>query len=313
MAVPLPPLSALRAFEAAARHLSFKKAADELNVTPAAVGHQVKGLEEFLGVRLFRRLNRAVVLTEAGQACLPDLREGFQKLAAAVDRIREHDRPSVLVTSVAPTFAIKWLVPRLARFQARHPDITVRIETTTAMADLTNGIDLAIRYCDGVGHGLVAETLFDEEVFPVCAPGLMRSPHALRRPADLSHHTLIHVEGESADPSQPAWRTWLDAAGVADVEVDRGLRFTQTIAAAQAALDGQGVALLGRTCLLDDLAAGRLIRPFTLGFPVDYAYRVVSSQQSVDRPAVAAFRAWLQEEAWASRARADATVDAHHP
>jgi LysR family transcriptional regulator, glycine cleavage system transcriptional activator len=194
------------------------------------------------------------------------------------------------------------LVPRLTRFQAEHPEITVRIETTTTMVDLTHGgVDLAVRFCGEVGSGLAAETLFDEEVAPVCAPRLMEGPHALRRPEDLRKHTLIHLEGETADPSQPDWATWLKAAGVTEVELGRGLYFTQTVTAAQAAMDGQGVALLGRTCLLDDLAAGRLIRPFALGLPVAYAYRVVSPQAGFHQPKVTAFRTWLRAEAEASR------------
>jgi LysR family glycine cleavage system transcriptional activator len=299
---PLPPLNALRAFECAARHLSFKKAADELHVTPPAIGHQIRNLEDFLGVPLFHRLNRAVLLTDAAQVCLPDLREGFQRLAAGVDRIKGHGGRGVLVVNVAPTFAIKWLVPRLTRFQARHPQITVRVETTTTIVELMRGgIDLAIRFCGDINAGLAAETLFQEEVAPVCAPRLMEGPHPLRRPEDLRRHTLIHLEGESADPSQPDWPAWLKAAGVTGVDLGSGLYFTQTVTAAQAAIDSQGVALLGQTCLLDDLAAGRLIRPFALGFPVAYAYRMVSPQATFHQPNVTAFRSWLRAEAEASR------------
>jgi len=181
---PLPPLNALRAFEAAARHLSFKRAANELHVTPAAIGHQIKNLEDFLGVPLFRRLNRAVMLTDAAQVCLPDLREGFERLAAGVDRLKAHGGRGVLVANVAPTFAIKWLVPRLTRFHDQHPEITVRVETTTAMVDLTRGgVDLAIRFCGDVGTGLAAETLFDKEIAPVCAPRLMEgiAPYVNRK------------------------------------------------------------------------------------------------------------------------------------
>lgn len=298
MSGPLPPLNALRAFEAAARHLSFKKAAQELHVTPAAVGHQVKALEDFLGVRLFRRLNRAVMLTDAGQACLPDLREGFGKLASAVERLRAHERRGGLMATAAPTLAVKWLVPRLVRFQQAHPEITVRMQTSTAVDDLVrDGIDVGIRFCADVEPGLRGETLFGEEVTPVCTPRLMDGPHPPRQPDDLRHHTLIHLEGETADPSWPDWRTWLRAAGVANVDVDRGLRFTQTIAAAQAAIDGRGVALLGLTCLLDDLAAGRLVRPFDLAFGTEYAYRVVSPEGVFDQPKVVAFREWLRAEA----------------
>ena len=306
MSGPLPPLNALRAFEAAARHLSFKKAAEELHVTPAAVGHQVKALEDFLGVQLFRRLNRAVMLTDAGQACLPELREGFGKLASAVERLRARDGRGLLIASVAPTFAIKWLVPRLDRFQAAHPEITVRIVTTMAVVDLVrDGIDVAIRFGPDVERGLRGEILFGEEVIPVCSPRLMDGPHPLRRPDDLRHQTLIHLEGETADRSWPDWETWLGAAGVPDVDQIHGLRVTQSIVAAQAAMDGQGVALIGRTCFLDDLAARRLVRAFDLGFPTEYAYRVVSPETMFGQPKVVAFREWLRSEAVTSRCDAE--------
>jgi LysR family glycine cleavage system transcriptional activator len=297
----LPPLNALRAFEAAARHLSFKKAAQELHVTPAAVGHQVKALEDYLGLRLFRRLNRALRLTEAGQACLPALTDGFNRLAQAVERAQGYDRRGVLTVSVAPTLAIKWLVPRLARFQALHPEITVRLETTMAIVDMVrDGIDLGIRFSSAAPPGLRGERLFGEEVIPVCAPSLLTAPHPLRRPDDLRHHTLIHLEGETTDRSWPDWQRWLRSAGVADADPGSGPRFTQTITAAQAAMDGLGVALIGRTCILDDLAAGRLVQPFDPGFPTDYAYLVVSPEAQFDQPKVAAFRDWLAAEAAAS-------------
>lgn len=298
MARSLPPLNALRAFEAAARHMSFTKAAEELHVTPAAVGHQVKKLEGFLGVQLFRRLNRALLLTEAGHVCLPALEDGFDRLDAAVERARAHDGRGVLTVSVAPTLAIKWLVPRLLHFQAAHPEIAVRVETTMAVVDLVrDGIDLAIRFSSGMAPGLRGEWLFGEEVIPVCAPRLMDGRHPLRRPDDLRHHTLIHIEDETADRSWPDWETWLRAAGVADVDRDLGPRFTQTIAAAQAAMDGQGVALTGRTCILDDLVARRLVQPFGPGFATAYAYYVVSPEALFDRSKVVAFREWLRAEA----------------
>lgn len=304
---PLPPLNALRAFEAAARHLSFTRASEELHVTPAAVGHQVKVLEDYLGVQLFRRLNRALLLTEAGQACLPALKDGFNHLTAAVEQARVHDSRGVLTVSVAPTLAVKWLVPRLARFQAKHPEITVRVDTTMTVIDLArDGIDLGVRFSPGLEPGLRGEKLFGEEVVPVCTPRLIDGPYPLRRPDDLRHHILIHVEGETADRSWPDWETWLRTAGVADVDPHRGPRFTQTIAAAQAAMDDQGVALIGRTCVLDDLAAGRLVQPFDLGFPTEYGYYAVSPQALFDQPKVAAFREWLHAEAQASLRDAEA-------
>jgi len=303
----LPPLNALRAFDAAARHLSFKRAAEELNVTPAAIGHQVRQLEDHLGVALFRRLNRAVILTEAGQAAFPDLRDGFDLVVSAVERIRTADLRSVLVANVAPSLAVKWLVPRLPRFQAAHPEITVRVEMSVGPPG--NGwenFDIAVRYTDEVAPGLIGEALLGEEIAPVCAPQLLEGPNGLRTPSDLRHFTLIHLEGPSYDPAQPDWRRWLRAAGVEGVVPRGGLRFDHTLTAAQSAIDGAGVALLSQTCLLDDLAAGRLVRPFDLGFKGTYAYRVISPRGVFDQPKVTAFRQWLQAEAEACRAQVDA-------
>ena len=207
----------------------------------------------------------------------------------------------MLIVSVAPTFAVKWLVPRLVRFQAAQPDITVRIETTMAVVDLArDGIDVGIRFAARVEPGLAAETLFGETVIPVCSPRLMEGPHPLRTPEDLRHHTLIHVEGENSDRSWPDWETCLGVAGVTNADLNPGLSFTQSIAAAQAAMDGQGVALIGLFSVLDDLAAGRLVRPFDLGFPTEYNYLIVSPEALFEQPKVVAFREWLRSEAASS-------------
>src|SRR5690606_8238125 len=189
----LPPLNALRAFEAVARHLSMKLAAEELHVTPAAVSHQIKGLERHLGVTLFRRLNRALLLTDEGQLCLPGVREGFERLAGAMDPLRARERRSVLVASVAPSFATRWLVPRLDRLAAAHPELELRMTAEMALADFRrDDVDVGIRFGAGEYPGLRSVKLFGDTVVPMCSPGLTSGRNALRRPADLLRHTLLH-------------------------------------------------------------------------------------------------------------------------
>ena len=195
MARSLPPLNSLRAFEAAARHLSFTKAAGELNVTPAAISHQIKALEEFLGVVLFRRLTRALRLTDAGQAAFPKVREGFDKLAEAVEILRAEEESKVLTVSVSPSFGAKWLVPRLDRFRAAHPDLEIRIDATDRLADFQgDNVDVALRYGMGNYPGLLVDKLFGAEMVPVCSPDLLDGPQPLQRPQDLAHHTLLHLD-----------------------------------------------------------------------------------------------------------------------
>jgi LysR family glycine cleavage system transcriptional activator len=296
----LPPLNSLRAFEAAARHLSFKEAAQELNVTPAAIGHQVKGLEDRLGIQLFRRLNRALLLTEDGQACLPELREGFAKLASAVETLRRRGTRSILTATVAPSLAAKWLIPRLHRFRAEYPEISVRLDTDLKELDLIrDGIDLGIRFGAGTYPGLRTDRLMGEELVPVCSPALMEGPTALRAPEDLRHHTLLHIEGETEDVSWADWPTWLRAADCSHVEATAGPRFSQSLMAVQAAIEGQGVALAPQSIVADDLAAGRLLKPFAdlPGHPTAFAFYIVSPRHVANAPKVAAFRAWVMAEA----------------
>jgi LysR family transcriptional regulator, glycine cleavage system transcriptional activator len=210
----LPPLNALRAFEAAARLTSFQAAAAELNVTPAAVSHQIKALEAHLGVPLFKRLNREVRLTDAGRACLPGLRDGFDRIAEAVDSIRPGRGGGILTVTAAPSIAGKWLLPRIDGFRTRHPAIDVRIDAAIHTVDFSRAdVDVALRY--GAGHypGLYTELLMRTEVFPVCAPELTRGKKGLKAPADLRHHTLIHEDEINPDPSCPTWAMWLRAAG----------------------------------------------------------------------------------------------------
>ena len=295
----LPPLNALRAFESAGRHLSISKAADELNVTPAAVSHHVKALETYLQVPLFRRLTRALVLTDAGQVFLPGLREGFDSLAQAVERVRaQSSAAGSLTVSTGPSFAAKWLVPRLDSFRQTSPDIDVRIDATDQVADLHRGeADIAIRFGSGQYPRLEASQLFTDEVFPVCAPQVCAGSKPLNEPGDLRHHTLLHVELRNQADTEPSWRMWLLAAGVRDVDATRGPKFSVESMAVQSAVEGQGVALASAALVVDDLAAGRLVRPFELGLVNNFAYYVVMTPAAAKTSKVAAFKDWLLTQA----------------
>lgn len=298
MARRLPPLNGLRAFEAAARHLSLTKAAEELHVTPGAISQQVKALEQYLGVRLFRRMNRALLLTDVGQACLPGLREGFDRLAAAVESARRSDSQRPLTVSVAPSFAAKWLVPRLDHLRRAYPGIDVRVDASLRLSDFDReDVDVGIRYGGGDYPGLRVDRLLTEEIFPVCSPALLRGPHPLRQPADLRFHTLLHVDWAAHFESWPDWRMWLTTAGIYDIDAVRGPRFTQTGIALQAAIEGQGVALAGSVLVAHDLQTGRLIKPFAQSMPTSFAYFLVCSPSAADLPRVATFRRWILAEA----------------
>ena len=294
----LPPLNALRAFEAVARHLSIAKAADELSVTPAAVSHQIKTLEDHLGVRLLQRDGRTTMLTEAGQACLPGIRSGFESLAAAIQELDRLGASGILNVSVAPSFAAKWLVPRLDRFTERFPDIDVRVSASMQLADFeSDGVDLAIRYGAGRYPGLAVELLLREEVMPVCAPALLNGTPSLDAPAALANVTLLHDDSPEQDLSCPTWPMWLKAAGVVGVDGKRGTRFNQSSLVIEAAVAGKGVALAKATLAAADLKAGRLVKPFEGTLPVEFAYYVVCPKARLESRKVLAFREWLQEEA----------------
>ena len=298
MARKLPPLNALRAFEAAGRCLSISKAAEELNVTPAAVSHQVKALEDTLGTILFRRLNRALMLTDAGQTLLPGLRDGFDHLAQAVGKLAARRDGDTVMVSSSPSFAAKWLVPRLDRFRAAHPEIELRIDATDRLVDLSREeADVSLRYGPGNYPGLHSEQLFSDEAFPVCSPSLCRGPLPLRSPEDLAAHTLLHTEWDVLKETAPSWHMWLLAAGVSGVDATRGPRFNQDSMALQAAVDGQGIALVSGVLAAGDLAAKRLVRPFDLSLPVSFGYYVVAHERALTRPHIAAFLDWITAEA----------------
>jgi len=299
MARRLPPLNGLRAFEAAARYLSFTKAAEELNVTPAAVSQQVKSLEEYFGVALFKRLTRALMLTDSGQMVLPILQEGFDKLAEAGHILRSRQDDRILTVSVAPSFGAKWLVPRLDRFRRAHPDYDIRIDATDARADFKlDNVDIALRYGLGEYPGLVSECLLTEVAVPVCSPRLLEGEHPLRTPDDLRHHTLLHIQWKMESDAAPNWRMWLKAAGLHDVDPDRGPQFSMESMAIQAAMDGQGIALISTALVEEDIAAGRLIRPFPAEIiqQTKFCYFLVYPESHLQRPKVAAFRDWVQDE-----------------
>ena len=292
MARRLPPLNALRAFEAAARHLSFTRAAGELHVTQAAVSHQVKALEEHLGRKLFRRLNRALLLTDDGQAYLPSISRAFTLLNDATNDLLTKQAPGPLTVSALPSFAARWLVPRLGRFRHIRPDIDLRIDPSAALSDFAGGdVDVGIRYGRGKYPGMRADWLMTEDIFPVCSPALLEGPHPLRDPKDLEHQVLLHDDGHGD------WRTWLLAAGVERVDPARGPIFTDSSMLIQAAMAAQGVALARGVLAADELAAGRLVRPFTLSLSTEYAYYLVCPVNTAEQPKIAAFRDWLLDEA----------------
>ena len=310
----LPPLNALKAFEAAGRHLSVKKAAAELNVTPAAVSHQIKALEDALGVKLFIRRNRALELTEAARACLPKLREGFDSLAQAVERLRAHKGGVMLTVSVAPSLAARWLMPRLHRFLESHPETDVRVsarlrqtaegsrrgaaaERATVDAWLADS-DVAILYGRGDYPGFKVEKLFGLSITPICSPKLLTDPdHPLLRPDDLRHQLLLHDDTGDVYDGVSFWEVWLKAAGVQGVDVDRGPHFSHAVLAFEAAAEGHGVVATMPVLAEADLNAARLITPFALRVPLQSAYYLVCAESSLGRPGVAEFRKWLLAEA----------------
>jgi LysR family glycine cleavage system transcriptional activator len=292
MARKLPPLASLRSFEAAARLLSFSGAARELFVTPTAVSHQIRSLEQWLGVKLFERTTRSVRLTSSGRRYQPAVQAAFEQLESATQSIAAETGAQVVCITTTTSFASKWLIPRLASFKALYPDIDVRISTRTESVDLAReGLDLGIRYGAGTWPGLVSERLQSARVFPVCSPELMSGPVRLSTPSDLANHTLLHVSTMPDD-----WRVWLTAVGAAEVDPVGGMTFELWLAALQAATDGLGVALGQDTLIQNDLAAGRLVAPFDIDLPAEFAYYVVTPERALRSPAAEHFRDWLLEQ-----------------
>ena len=304
----LPPLNALRAFEAAARHLNFSRAADELSVTPGAVSQQIQNLEDYVGAALFKRTPKGLLLTDAAQTALPALREAFDRLAEASSLLTAAVDGRRLTLTAAPSFAAKWLVPRLKRFEEAYPQIDVWLSADLDIVDFASGeIDLAVRYGTGRYPGLEIGRLMSETVIPVASPDLIAA-NPLESPADLARHTLLHDGSPDADDSCPDWLMWLAARGVKGVDGTRGPRFNQSSLVVEAAVGGRGVALAKRTLAQDDLDAGRLVAPLQIATAVDFAYFVVHPKAKGRLPQVKAFVSWITTEAAAHEA-AMATID----
>jgi LysR family glycine cleavage system transcriptional activator len=288
----LPPLNALRAFEATARHLSVKNAADELCVTPGAVSQLIKTLELHLGIPLFRRANRGIFLTDVGQAYLPPVRNAFRQISDATRRVAVPADTGILTVSATPFFASVWLVPRLKSFQDAHPDIDLQVVTGTALADFSrDGVDVAIRHGMGRYPGLSSQRVLTVEIVPVAAPALVESLGMPATPAGLARWPRVN------DTERKGWQLWFQAQGIEDAGPARGASFDDPGLLLKAVLTGQGAALLPAAVVADDLAQGRLVQLSDVTWLEDFAYYLVYPEGSHDRPKVAAFRDWLLEAA----------------
>jgi LysR family transcriptional regulator, glycine cleavage system transcriptional activator len=295
---PAPPLTALRSFEAAARRLSFAEAAHELFVTPAAVSHQIKGLEAYLGTPLFERHNRSVALTEAGSKLAATLHPLFVELNDALTQIKGPSDPRIRVSAL-PSLAAKWLVPRLHRFESIYPTLRVRIETSDHLVNFAyEPIDVALRYGAGNYPGLQVDRLMAADAFPVCSPALLGHDHPpLKKPADLRRHTLLHDETSDLSKGVPNWATWLKTAGATQVNAQRGPVFGSVHLAIEAALSGHGVAMGIAPLVEHDLNSGRLIRPFELQLSNSFSFWFVCQRKRATETTVRSFRNWVFEEA----------------
>jgi len=318
MSYRLPPLNALRAFEAAARHLSFKKAANELSVTPTAVSHQIKSLEEFLDLQLFRRLPRALELTSQGQAMLPKVREGLECFAVAVESAHEHAATGRLLVVAPSSFATRWLVPRLRRFTLAQPDVNLHIirsrDTIDAeqsvAAPVFDSVDLreedsqvVIRFGSGIYPGFRVDRMFGSDYIAVCSPKLLHAHTPLREPADLRDQVLLHDDSIANERARPSWAEWLRLAGVSGVDSSAGPHFSDSGLAFVAAVDGLGIALASKPLVADAIAQGRLVAPFDIVLEQQNAYYIVTPEAIANRPAVEALLHWLLDEAKAEESR----------
>jgi LysR family transcriptional regulator, glycine cleavage system transcriptional activator len=292
MARHLPPLNTLRSFEAAARLASFSLAADELHVTHGAVSRAIAQLEDFLGIKLFQRKTRQVLLTPAGAVYAARVRDALDRIAGATLALTRDDAKGPLSVSTTPNFAAKWLVPRLVRFRRANPGIDIRLETSERLTNFeADGIDIALRFGRGVYPGLVSVLMVGADQFPVCSPALLSGGQPLQQPSDLAHHTLIH------DDFAIDWAAWLRFAGVAGVDAELGPVYPSSALAIEAAAQGEGVALVRSALVAADLSSGRLVKPFDLSLPSDAAYYAVCPPRALERQRVKAFRDWLLAEA----------------
>lgn len=284
----LPPLNALRAFEAGARHLSFTKAAEELHVTQAAVSHQVKALETHLGFPLFKRLTRKLALTDQGKALFPAVNESFLRIAETAAKLGASSDSRVVTISITPAFGAKWLIHRLPRFWEQHPEIDLRIHHSIHVTDLRyDDVDIAVRFGAGRWDGLTSEFLLRVDYVPVCSPSLLNGKKPLKKPSDLCHHTLLHEDDHDG------WIQWLAVAGVTEIDPRRGPIIDDQTVILHAAAEGQGVALGRSSLIAEDLEAGRLVKPFELTVLTDLAYHLVYLPDALAQPKVKAFRDFM--------------------
>lgn len=297
----IPGTRALRTLAAAGKHLNFTRAAEELGLTPAAVSHQVKEFEDQLGVSLFWRTSRTIRPTEAGTTMIEAATEALDLLGRAASKARKAGiETTTLRLTMESTFAAKWLMPRLARFRAQFPDIELRFDITDKLRDFDrDDVDAGIRFGAGRYPGLIAEQLFDNVVVPVCGPALLQGTPPLNEPRDLFNHTLCHAVWSMEGATWPTWRVWMAAAGIPDFDDSRCINFDDSGSAVQAALDGNAVALIDLALVADDLAAGRLVRPFDIGIRMEpqFAFYLVYPQRGETDLLLQSFRGWLLDEA----------------
>ncbi|MCZ4430719.1 transcriptional regulator GcvA [Agrobacterium sp. SOY23] len=297
----IPGMRALRALDAAGRHLNFSRAADELGLTPAAVSYQIKEIEDQLGLSLFKRTNRSIRMTEAGLILCRASADALELMKRAVAQARRTERGSRhLKITVDPDFAVKWLMQRLKRFRGAWPEIDLRFDISPEVRDFElDDIDIGIRFGTGNYPGLCADRLFDDVVVPVCSPRLLASERPIRTPTDLLDHTLVHIEWERQGVAWPNWSTWMAAAGIDAFDDSRTVALATSSEMLQAAISGDAVALVDLTTVANDLAEGRLVRLFDLGIPIpsELAYFLVYPHETASDPRVVAFREWILDEA----------------
>jgi LysR family glycine cleavage system transcriptional activator len=296
----LPGTRSLRAVDAAARHLNFSRAANELGLTPAAISHQIKECEEQLGFELFARTSRTIRLTQAGVIFQEACAEALELLTRAAARGQKLSRGvTQLKISLDPTFASKWMMPKLERFRRTYPDIDLRFDIAFEVREFDqDDIDLAIRFGTGKYPDLVAHRLFENVIIPVCSPRLLRDGPPLKEPHDLLRHTLVHIEWSRQGITWPNWRMWMAAAGVDDFDPGQCILFKESSHVIQAAIEGSAVALCDFSLVANDLSDGRLVQPFELGIKMspEYAYHLVYPTESAGNPRLIAFRDWLLDE-----------------
>lgn len=294
----LPPLNSLKAFESAARHLSFSKAASELNVTPGAISQQIKLLENFLSISLFKRKNRQIILTEQGQMLLPTLSEAFGLLNKAINSVQTYDEDEPLTITAPPAFISKWLIPKLNDFNKRHPKIDVRIDSSKRLIDFDNeSVDVGIRFSFEQDTTLDSSHLFSLDVIAVCSPELIKQGKGLSHPSDIIHHTLLNYRDAVENNTFPDWDMWLSTMELESTNTSHAILFNQTDMMLQAAIEGQGIALSSSIIAENDINSGRLIQLFKLSMPIHFSYFLVTSFEKAKLKKVKIFKKWILEQA----------------